>query len=147
MVATPSLAAPFLRAPLHLASLLAGRPALIVLTYHRVLPAPDPMLTAEPDAGLFEAQMTFLARYMVVLPLVEALRRLEAGTLPRRAIAITFDDGYANNAQVALPILRRLGLPATFFIATGYLDGGCMWNDAVIETLRRCPGGGTACTT
>ncbi|MEO9236131.1 MAG: polysaccharide deacetylase family protein, partial [Polyangiaceae bacterium] len=48
-----------------------------------------------------------------------------------------FDDGYADNRHVALPILQRFGLPATVFVATGFLDGGCMWNDIVIESFRR----------
>jgi peptidoglycan/xylan/chitin deacetylase (PgdA/CDA1 family) len=52
------------------------------------------------------------------------------------ATAITFDDGYADNATLALPILQKLGLTATFFIATGFLDGGRMWNDTVIEAVR-----------
>jgi len=59
--------------------------------------------------------------------------------LPARAAAITFDDGYADNHEVALPILLRHGLKATFFIATGFLDGGRMWNDTVVESVRRCP--------
>jgi peptidoglycan/xylan/chitin deacetylase (PgdA/CDA1 family) len=41
---------------------------------------------------------------------------------------------------VAMPILQRHGLTATFFIATGFLDGGRMWNDAIIETIRACQG-------
>jgi peptidoglycan/xylan/chitin deacetylase (PgdA/CDA1 family) len=57
------------------------------------------------------------------------------GTLPQRAVSITFDDGFADNCTIALPILRRMGLHATFFIATNYLDGGRMWNDTVIEAL------------
>src|ERR1044071_7430526 len=60
--------------------------------------------------------------------------------LPKRALSITFDDGYADNYNVAAPILLRLGLAATFFVATGFLDGGCMFNDVVIEALR-CAGG------
>ena len=64
-----------------------------------------------------------------------------AGKLPPRAAAcVTFDDGYADNAAVALPILRRRGVPATFFVATGFLDGGRMFNDSVIETVRRASG-------
>ncbi|MEQ1800525.1 MAG: polysaccharide deacetylase family protein [Gammaproteobacteria bacterium] len=110
---------------------------LVVVTYHRVLEAPDPMLS-EPDVKAFRAQVTFLARHLRVLPLREALQRLASGSLPDRAVSITFDDGYANNYSCALPVLRSLGMPATVFVATGYLNGGCMWNDAVIETFRRC---------
>ena len=73
-----------------------------------------------------------------VLPLDKAVAQLAASTLPERAAAITFDDGYADNLSVALPQLRSRGLPATFFIATGFLDGGRMWNDTIIEAIRGC---------
>ncbi|MBC6963018.1 MAG: polysaccharide deacetylase family protein, partial [Nitrosomonas sp.] len=53
---------------------------------------------------------------------------------------ITFDDGYADNAEIALPILQKHGVTATFFIASGFLDGGRMWNDTVIESVRRAKG-------
>lgn len=74
-----------------------------------------------------------------VLARAEAVRALAEHRLPTRALAITFDDGYADNHDVALPILRRLALPATFFTATGFLDGGCMFNDIVIEAVRGGP--------
>ncbi len=118
----------------------AGRGArLAVLIYHRVLPQPD-ALTGEVDAAAFDTQMGALRNCFNVLPLSEAVERLRDGTLPARAAAITFDDGYADNLEIALPILRRHRLPATFFIATGYLDGGRMFNDTVIEAIRRCIG-------
>src|SRR5205085_12504208 len=63
---------------------------------------------------------------------------LYAGTIPARALAITFDDGYADNDELAAPILKRLGMSATFFVSTGFLDGGCMWNDRIIEAIRSC---------
>lgn len=112
-------------------------PNLAIVTYHRVLPEPDPMLPSEPDVELFRIQLGFLARHMRVLPLGDALERLRQGTLPRRAACVTFDDGYANNLNCALPVMQSMGVPATIFVATGYLDGGCMWNDGVIETFRR----------
>jgi peptidoglycan/xylan/chitin deacetylase (PgdA/CDA1 family) len=72
-----------------------------------------------------------------VLPLPEAVARLKAGTLPARSACITFDDGYADNLTLATPILKKHGLKATFFIATAYLNGGRMFNDTVIESIRR----------
>lgn len=113
---------------------------LSILIYHRVLPCPDPMFESEPDAREFERHMTLLANYFTVLPLSEAVQRLKNGRLPRRAACVTFDDGYADNAEVALPILQRLGIPATFFISTSFLGGGCMWNDRVIESVRAASG-------
>ena len=114
---------------------------LSILIYHRVLAAQDPLQPGIPDAARFEAHIRALARFFRVLPLEEAVQRLRDGCLPSRALAITFDDGYRDNVDVALPILSRLGVPATFFIATGYLDGGVMWNDRIIEATRKLPVG------
>ncbi len=120
----------------------AGRRArLSILIYHRVLPQPDALLPGDPDAALFRAQMQLLRRHFNPLPLSEAVARLRAGTLPARAACVTFDDGYADNYTVALPILQETGVPATFFIATGYLNGGRMFNDTVTEAVRRLPAG------
>jgi peptidoglycan/xylan/chitin deacetylase (PgdA/CDA1 family) len=113
---------------------------LSILIYHRVLARPDPLFPGEVDAALFQRQLRLLQRFYTPLPLSDAVRRLQDGSLPPRAACITFDDGYADNAQVALPLLLRHGLHATFFIATGYLDGGQMWNDAVIDAVRHAPG-------
>lgn len=114
-------------------------PRLSVLIFHRVLPRPDPLFPGEMHAGRFEVLMGLLARHFRVLNLGGAIAGLACGSLPRRAVAITFDDGYADNAEIALPILQRHGLSATFFIASGFLNGGWMWNDVVIETLRLSP--------
>lgn len=116
-------------------------PRLSILIYHRVLAAPDPLFPDLPDAAAFERQLRAIASAYVVLPLDAAIARLKDGSLPANAAAITFDDGYADNAEVALPMLRRLGLTATFFVAPGFLNGGRMWNDTVYETLRALPAG------
>lgn len=113
------------------------RDRLAILMYHRVLSTPDPYHVGDVDAFAFDWQLSVIKRYFNVLPLTEAAERLKLGTLPRRAVAITFDDGYADNVEIALPILQRHGLHATFFIATDYLDGGRMWNDTVIEAVAR----------
>ena len=110
---------------------------LSILIFHRVLPGPDPLQPDVPEAQRFEQILRWVARWFQVLPLDEAVARLAARTLPARAVAITFDDGYADNATVALPVLKRVGFPATFFIATSFLDGGRMWNDTVIESVAR----------
>ena len=119
-----------------LASPSGARARLSILIYHRVLPADDGFNTWDVNAGEFEAQMRALAEQFSPLPLSEAVQRLAARSLPARAVCVTFDDGYADNADVALPILRKHRVPATFFIATGYLDGGRMFNDTVTEAIR-----------
>lgn len=121
--------------PVAASSLLAPE-RLSVLIFHRVLPRSDPLLPGEMHAARFDVLMRHVARSFTVLTLGEALRARDAGRLPKRALSITFDDGYADNAEIALPILQRHGLKATFFVATGFLDGGRMFNDSVIEALR-----------
>ncbi len=109
---------------------------LSILIFHRVLTDPDPLFPSEMHASRFNEVCGWLKSWFNVLPLDQAVARMKAGTLPARAACITFDDGYADNYHVAMPILQRHGLTATFFVATGFLDGGRMWNDTIIETIR-----------
>lgn len=113
---------------------------LTTLIFHRVTPEIDPLFPEEMHARRFDELCAWLAGWFNVLPLDEAADRLSRKALPARALCITFDDGYEDNCSIAMPILRRHGLTATFFIATGFLDGGRMWNDTVIESLRHAPG-------
>jgi peptidoglycan/xylan/chitin deacetylase (PgdA/CDA1 family) len=113
--------------------------ALLVLIFHRVLVNRDPLLATEPDSATFAAQMRFLAQNFNVMHLRDAVDRLNDGRLPRRAACVTFDDGYANNCDVALPILTANKIPATVFVAPAFMNGGRMFNDTIIESLRRAP--------
>lgn len=120
-------------------SLLAGsaaRTRLNVLIFHRVLPAHDPLRPSEPTVAEFTSQMQVLREHFHPLPLLEAVARLREGSLPPRAVCVTFDDGYADNAACALPVLQRYAVPATIFVSTGFLNGGRMFNDTVIEAVR-----------
>jgi peptidoglycan/xylan/chitin deacetylase (PgdA/CDA1 family) len=97
---------------------------LIVLMWHNIegtwcYPSP-------PGAGTrgFAHQLRRLKQLGTVVPLAEGLEALAAGRrLPPRAVAITFDDGYRDNLDVAAPMLDDLGLPATFFLVPGLLSG------------------------
>lgn len=112
------------------------RARLSILIFHRVLAERDQLFPDEVDAGRFNCIIGWLKQWLTILPLDDALMRLRRGDLPARAAAITFDDGYADNLMLAAPILQQHGVTATFFIATGFLDGGRMWNDTVIESIR-----------
>ncbi len=114
---------------------------LSILIYHRVIPCPDPLFPDEGDAESFDRHVERLAACFNVIPLSDAVQGLNRGKLPSRAACITFDDGYADNAEIALPILQKYGVHATFFVASSFLNGGRMWNDTVIELVRRAPGG------
>lgn len=111
---------------------------LSVFIFHRVMPQPDPLFAEQMHAVRFHEVCGWLKSWFTVLPLDQAVAHLRVGTLPAGAACITFDDGYADNHHVAVPILQRHGLTATFFIATGFLDGGRMWNDTIIESIRAC---------
>src|SRR5438105_4129160 len=89
-----------------------------ILMYHRIAHSEfDPWgIAVEPTR--FEQQMTKYKRRRTVLSLLEFMHLHPRGTLPRNAIAITFDDGYACNANVAGPLLASLGFPATFFVTS-----------------------------
>jgi peptidoglycan/xylan/chitin deacetylase (PgdA/CDA1 family) len=124
------------------AALASGRgeqASLAILIFHRVVAQRDPLVPSEPDAATFAELLRLLAQNFTALRLTDAVARLRAGTLPPRALCITFDDGYANNHDVALPILKAQGIPATVFVAPGFLNGGRMFNDTLIEALRRAP--------
>jgi peptidoglycan/xylan/chitin deacetylase (PgdA/CDA1 family) len=92
----------------------------VVLVYHRVTELElDPQLLAvRPEH--FRAQMDLVSAEYTPMALGELLSAASANRLPERAVAVTFDDGYADNLQLAEPILRALGVPATVFVATGY---------------------------
>ena len=119
--------------------LLSGHRAkgkLLVLTYHRVLEDYDEIID-DIDAVQFTQQMETLSQYFNVMSLEEGLNQVRTGDIAPGAVCITFDDGYRDNYDVALPILNALDIPATFFVATGYLGDGRMWNDIVVESVKR----------
>lgn len=134
-------AAAWLRPVIGALSPAGARGRLTILIFHHVHPRRDELFPNEMHADAFRERMQWIRCWFNVLPLGEAVAALARGILPARALAITFDDGYADNCTVALPILREMGLPATFFVASQFLDGGRMWNDTVIETVRRARGG------
>ena len=98
-----------------------GRPGLRVLFYHRVSDDPDP-LAISPRR--FAEQMDLLAAEgFRVVDVVEAGRLLASGEPLEGVVALSFDDGYRDVAQHALPVLDRLRFRATVFVATGVADG------------------------
>jgi peptidoglycan/xylan/chitin deacetylase (PgdA/CDA1 family) len=68
-------------------------------------------------------QLHRLEQVMTVVPLEPSLQALSSGQrLPARAVALTFDDGYRDHLDLAIPLLERLGMPATFFLVPGLLS-------------------------
>jgi peptidoglycan/xylan/chitin deacetylase (PgdA/CDA1 family) len=117
-------------------SSIDGMTGAIILMYHSV--APDEAARyIEPanrvDPRTFERQMAFLASPRRVVALSELVDEIAAGRTPRAGtVCITFDDGYRDNLTVAAPILEKYRLPATLFLATGYVQRGeAQWSDTL----------------
>ena len=115
---------------------------LAILRYHAIC-APDagyadPGICISPSA--FDRHLEYLSSHYRVLRLPEAVACLEQGrTLPANAVAITFDDGYADNLAAARAIARA-GLSATFYLTAGCLGGDApFWPAEIRELVRRMP--------
>lgn len=91
-----------------------------ILGYHRIAGERD-VLSVRPER--FRRQLELVrASGADTVSLEEALDRLDAGD-DRRAVVVTFDDGYLDNLEIAAPVLRELGIPATIFLPTRIIDG------------------------
>lgn len=130
---------PFIRA----LARLPGRGA-VVLRYHSV--NDDPVWAREcvqrslvVPSAVFDAQVAYLAerhRVVGIGEVVEAMR--EGRDLDRRSVAITFDDGYEDNYRKAFPILKRHGVPATFYVTTGSVgDARPLWTVELRRAVMR----------
>jgi peptidoglycan/xylan/chitin deacetylase (PgdA/CDA1 family) len=112
---------------------------LRVLMYHKVNDlSPNP--TTVPTA-VFAEQMSLLGELGYTPVSLEAVRDhyLLGAALPLRAVLITFDDGYRDNLENALPVLRRHGYPAVLFVPIGYLDDGRpLPHEELLRTLGVC---------
>src|SRR5436190_13936408 len=93
---------------------------MVVIAFHRINDQlPSDGLTC--SGAKFEAFCRFFRRYFKVVPFSDQVAGIRAGRPMGGTLSITFDDGYVDNFEVAAPILRKLDLPATFFIATGFI--------------------------
>jgi peptidoglycan/xylan/chitin deacetylase (PgdA/CDA1 family) len=111
-------------------------PKPLILMYHRIADEPvDPWRLAVA-APRFEEQLEVLRRTRYPLSLIDFVRRFSAGTLPSHAVAVTFDDGYFDNLEAGRPLLESADVPATVFLATGYLDRPeQIWSDELARLI------------
>ncbi len=109
-------------------------PGAAILGYHRIADARDDPFALAVAPARFREHLEVLAADARPMRLGDLTHALRTGSLPARAVAITFDDGYAELLHTALPLLERRDLPATAFVATGFL-GREFWWDALARTL------------
>jgi len=114
---------------------------LSILIYHRVRENVDALTPYDLGVNAFERQMKLISRYFDVVTVSEGIRKIRENDISRPTVAITFDDGYVEQYDIALPILNKYGLKASFYVTTGYFDGGMMWNDYVVESFRNIDSG------
>jgi len=93
-----------------------------IVLYHRVADVKDDPHQLCVSLENFREQIKFLKDNFRVIPLVQLVMEVRTKKLKNKTVAITFDDGYADNLHSALPILQELNVPATIFLTAGYMD-------------------------
>jgi peptidoglycan/xylan/chitin deacetylase (PgdA/CDA1 family) len=101
----------------------ASADAAVILLYHQVRERALDVHRLAVAPAAFRAQMAWLQRHCSVMALPELAESVRTRTIPPGAVAVTLDDGYADNFEVASPILVELGIPATFFVTLGPVNG------------------------
>ena len=121
---------------------MAKIPLVSIYTYHHIAEHhPDYQFdpgVADASPSQFRRQLETLLRWANPISLDDLLAALDGKELPANPVMITFDDGYASNFHTALPILSALGVPATFFIATKFIDERRLfWWETLAWTLKQ----------
>ena len=115
----------------------------LILCYHGCNLNPDFNLNGRHiSSNQFEMHLLYFKKNFNVVSLTEMFRLYRENSIPKqKTIALTFDDGYINNATVALPLLKRYETPAAFFIVSGSLnnDNYILWPD-ILDLIRRYSG-------
>lgn len=111
-----------------------------VLLYHRVAELERDPLGLAVSPARFARQLEVLADRRRIVSLGELVARVRSDDLDPRCVAVTFDDGYADNAEAAAPVLEALGIPWTLFVCTGHVEEQrAFWWDEALDVLARAP--------
>ena len=97
-------------------------PGGLVLLYHRVAEVPSDPFNLCVTPRHFAEHLEVLKKYTQPVPLQQLVKTSQEGNSPNWSVAITFDDGYADNLYNAKPLLEKYEIPATVFVATGNLE-------------------------
>src|SRR5690606_32590278 len=114
----------------------------LIIMYHGVRNGQLRINGRHITAKQFERQLQYFSRHFTVVTLHEICEMRIRGIVPvRRTIALTFDDGFLNNATVALPLLRKYGMPATFFLCSAAIEDASYLHPSDVIDLIRVAGG------
>lgn len=101
----------------------------LILGYHRISATKEDVYEVCVSPENFAKHMEALRKYENPISLSQLVQCLKQNSLPPKSVAVTFDDGYVDNLQVAKPILEKYAIPATVFICTGYLGREFWWDE------------------
>ncbi len=115
-----------------------------ILMYHGLTQDTDVWEWTQVHVDDFRDQMRYLRSAFTPISLAQLVDSLETGDFPPLAVAVTFDDGFKSNYELALPILREFGVPATVFVTSGFVsdtdaEPGCLWPDLMTMILLSIP--------
>lgn len=119
-----------------------------ILMYHRIVDSKqsssnafDPNLELLVKLEEFDRQMKYLKSNYRCIGLTESVEKLRKGGLEEKSVVVTFDDGHRDNLTLALPILKKYEVPATFFITTGLIEKSFpLWwyeQEDILKTVKR----------
>lgn len=110
-----------------------------VLMYHRFSESPRARFCCRAS---FRNQVEYFARHHTVLTMAQFAAAVSANAVPKNALVLTVDDGYRDFCQVAAEELLRVGVPATFYVTTGFIDGTCwIWTEKLAWICEQLPDG------
>lgn len=120
------------------------QPELLILMYHRILPADDPRALIE-EPGMMVTPETFRLHMSLIKPLFETIHlsqwlelKTSGKTLPERACVVSFDDGWADNHEFAFPILKEFDIPATIFLVSDMIGtNNSFWPERLSRVLNQ----------
>jgi len=110
---------------------------LLIVVYHQVTTEHEKYSSGGVTQKQLDQHVSLLKKAFNILPFNEALFKFQSGKLPKNSLVITFDDGYKDNVENALPVLKKHKSSGLFFVCPGLIENDYMWNDVLVEYLRK----------